>query len=134
MKLHFAEAEPSVLGPSWRGVSGEPTEDPVKNGACLRHVRPRRGLKGRVRRLGSGGARSSLGALCPKTEGLAERSFDVNAPKNQPECFSQLVCNSQSKNTDFQVRNICFHYINKRAKRSTSSNNVVKNQHMFSRQ
>ena len=29
----FAEAEPSVGGPSWRGVGGEPTKDPVKNGA-----------------------------------------------------------------------------------------------------
>ena len=28
----------------WRGVREGPTEDPVKNGACLTNVRPRRGL------------------------------------------------------------------------------------------
>ena len=132
--MHFAGAEPSVLGPSWRGVSGEPTEDPVKNGACLRHVRPRRGLKGRVRRLGSGGARSSLGALCPKPEGSAKRSFDVNAPKNNPECVSQLVCYSQRKHTDLQVRDICFHDINERAECRTGSYHVIENKHVFSRQ
>ncbi len=38
-----------------RGVSVAPPEDPVKNGVCSRNVRPHRGLKGRVRRLGSGG-------------------------------------------------------------------------------
>ena len=27
----------------WRGVREGPTEDPVKNGACLTNVRPRRG-------------------------------------------------------------------------------------------
>ncbi len=31
------------MGALAEGVSGEPPEDPVKNGACLRNVRPRRG-------------------------------------------------------------------------------------------
>ena len=38
--LHFAVAELSVWGALPEGVSGEPTEDPVKNGACLTNIRP----------------------------------------------------------------------------------------------
>ena len=33
LKVPFAVAELSVWGASWRGVSGVPTKDPVKNGA-----------------------------------------------------------------------------------------------------
>ena len=75
----FAVAELSVGGASWRGVSGEPTEDPVKNGACLRNVTHRRWVKVRVRRLGSGGVRSSLGALSPPTDSSA--MFQILIPK-----------------------------------------------------
>ena len=55
-----------LWGPSVERREWSALEDPVKNGACLRHVRPRRGLKGRVRRLGSVGVRNSLGTLCPQ--------------------------------------------------------------------
>ena len=41
------------------GVIGDPTEDPVKNTACLTNVAHRRWAKGGVRCLGSVGARSS---------------------------------------------------------------------------
>jgi len=61
----FAEAELSVWGALPEGVSVEPTEDPVKNGACLRNVTHRRWVKVRVRRLGSVGVRSSLEVLSP---------------------------------------------------------------------
>ena len=42
-------------GPSVQRRKRSPPEDPVKNGVCSRNVRPHRGLKGRVRRVGSGG-------------------------------------------------------------------------------
>ena len=44
--LPFAVAELSVWGALPEGVSGEPTEDPVKNGTCSRPVRHHRWLKG----------------------------------------------------------------------------------------
>ena len=49
----------------WKGVSEGPTEDPVKNGACLTNVAHRRWAKGGVRRLGSVGVPSSPGTSSP---------------------------------------------------------------------
>ena len=42
----FAVAELSFWGALPEGVSGEPTEDPVKNGTCPRPVKRQRRLKG----------------------------------------------------------------------------------------
>ena len=52
-KQNLANREVLLFCSNWRirrpevfveDVSVEPREDPVKNGACLRNVRPRRGL------------------------------------------------------------------------------------------
>jgi len=68
----FAGAGLGVWGASVKGREWSALEDPVKNGACLRHVKPRRGLKGRVRRLGSGGVRNSPVTSSPQTPSTAD--------------------------------------------------------------
>ena len=44
-QLPFAGAGHTDWGALAESVSGEPTEDPVKNGACLRHVTHRKWVK-----------------------------------------------------------------------------------------
>ena len=85
-----AVAEPSIWGHQCSGVKRKPPEDPVKNGACSRNVRPRRGLWGRVRRLGSGGGWSSHGTLSLNRWFSGSLNSDTNTIKSSVHLASDI--------------------------------------------